>query len=237
MIRPRRRFRRLVPHAVLLVGALAVTATLAGALHVREVRVQGCRRFPALEVEGVLRTALGTPTVAARPDELRAAVRALPWVADAHVSVSLDGIVSCTVVERTPVAVATDGGEAQLVDGEGRLLGTAPGPLPRLRLVGFVPFPEERRAILRAVPALEAAWGERLESAQRLGPADVALTFAGAPCVVLADPAAPEAVGSAREVLAAWLAAHGAPPRRLDARLPHRLAVLPAAPTPAEAPS
>lgn len=231
MIRPRRPMRRLVPYTALLVGLLAVTATLAGALHVREVRVQGCRRFPAREVEEVLRTALGTPTVAARPGELREAVRALSWVADAQVSVSLDGIVSCTVAERIPAAVAEDGGEPRLVDGEGRLLGTAVGPLPSLRLSGFASFPEERQAILRAIPSLESAWGDRVEAVHRVGPADVALTFAGAPCVVLADPAAPDAVAVARQVLAAWVTSHGAPPRQLDARVPHRVAVLPAAPS------
>ncbi len=228
MIRLRRSLRPVARRAVLLVGLLALTATLAGALHVRQVKVRGCCRFAPAEVETVLRTALGTPTIAARPEELRGAVRALPWVEDAHVTVSLDGVVTCTVTERTPVAVAEDHGERRLVDGEGRFLGPATDPTPPLLLVGFAPFAEERQALLRAVPAFEAAWGEKLEKAVRLGPSDVALSFAGAPCPVLADPAAPERVAAARQVLLAWTAGAGAPPRRLDARIPSRVAVLPA---------
>jgi hypothetical protein len=237
VIPPRRSLRQLTGPAVVLGVLLACTATLAGALHVREIRVRGCQRFPAQEVENVLRTALGTPTVAARPDRLRGAVLAVPWVADAHVTVSLDGIVTCSVEERTPVAVAEDSGLRQLLDAEGRLLGPASYDVPPLLLEGFATVPEERAALLRAVAAMEAAWGGRLASARRLGPADVALRFAETPCLVLADPAAPERLSSARRVLAAWIAAAGTPPRRLDARLSDRVAVLPEAPTTAEEPS
>ncbi len=234
MIPSRWRLRRLAGPGALLGVLLVGTATLAGALHVREIRVQGCRRFPAQEVEKVLRTALGTPTVAARPERLRGAVLAVPWVADAHVAVSLDGIVTCSVAERTPVAVAEDGGRRQLLDAEGCLLGPAPPDAPPLLLRGFATVPEERAALLRALPALEAAWGGRVVTVHRLGPADVALRFANSPCLVLADPAAPGQLAAARRVLAAWLAATGTAPRRLDARLPDRVAVLPQPTAPAE---
>lgn len=230
MIRPRRPWRRLAGRAIVLLALLALTATLAAALHVREIRVTGCRRFPAREVELVLRTALGTPTVAARPDDLRTAVCAVRWVADARVRVSLDGIVSCTVEERVPVAVAEDVGGRTLLDATGRILGPAAGGEPGPVLTDFAPYPEERATVLAAVSDLEAAWGASLLAARRLGPADVALTFAGTDYPILADPRTPQAVATARRVATAWMAAMGAPPVRLDARLGDRVVVLPAPP-------
>lgn len=234
MIRPRRPWRRLAGRAFVLLVLLALTATLAAALHIREVRVTGCRRFPAREVEHVLRSALGTPTVAARPDDLRAAVRGVRWVSDAQVRVSLDGIVSCAVEERVPVAVAEDVGERALLDVSGKILGPAAGDAPALTLAGFAPYPDERAMVLAAVPRLEEAWGGRLIAARRLGPADVALTFADTAFPVLADPGAPECLAAARRVAAAWMASVGAPPMRLDARVRDRVLVLPAAPPPEE---
>ena len=58
-------------------------------------RWTGTHRFPATDIEAVLRSALGSPTLTVRPDDLREAVRGLPWIADAQVRISLDGVVSC----------------------------------------------------------------------------------------------------------------------------------------------
>jgi cell division septal protein FtsQ len=228
--RSRRSWRRLAVRLLPAVLLLAITATLAIALQVREVRVTGTHRFPAREVEVVLRAALGTPTVAARADDLRAKVRALPWVEDATVRVSLDGIVSCGVVERTPVAVAVDQGAPRLLDREGRLLGPAGTPGSLLELDGFAAYPEERAAVLASVAALQRFWDGRLERVERVGPHDVALRFANTPFPVLADPGNPQALATARRVLSAWLAAQNPPPLRLDARVAGRVAVLPAPP-------
>jgi len=226
----RRPWRRVLARAASLLALLAVTATLAAALQIREIRVTGTRRFPARAVEETLQGALGTPTVAARPEALRAAVRALPWIADAQVRVSLDGVVACTVVERTPVAIASDGGRTTLVDAEGRLLGPPGSQALTLTLEGFAPFPEERATLLAARAALEQAWAGPLTVARRRGPHDVELLFAGAPCPVLADPAQPANLGDARRLLPAWIADTGGPPLRLDARVAGRIAVLPAPP-------
>ena len=122
VVRRRRSLHKGLLRAATLVSLLAITATLATALQVRRVRVTGTHRFSATEVERELQSALGSPTLTARPDVLRAAARSLPWVADAQVHVSLDGVVSCQVTERTPVAVAVDGGQRQLVDSTGLLL-------------------------------------------------------------------------------------------------------------------
>ncbi len=229
-VRSRRSWRRLAVRLLPAVLLLALTATLAATLQVHEVRVTGTHRFPAREVEVVLRAALGTPTVAARADDLRAKVRALPWVEDATVRVSLDGIVSCGVVERTPVAVAVDQGVPRLLDREGRLLGPVGTLANLLELDGFAACPEERAVVLTSVKALQRSWDGRLERVERVGPHDVALHFVNTPFPVLADPGNPQGLAAARRVLSAWLAAQNPPPLRLDARVAGRVAVLPVPP-------
>jgi hypothetical protein len=228
IVRHRRSWRRLATHALPVLGVLALTATLAAALQVREVRITGVHRFPARDVEVVLRSALGTPMIAARPSELRASVRALPWVADATVHVSLDGVVSCAVIERTPVAVAVDNGTRRYLDAGGHVLAPAdPGPSP-LELDGFATHPSERASVLAAASRLERCWNDRLTRVDRQGPHDVALHFAGTPFPILADPGDPDSLVAARRVLDAWIAARLPLPLRMDARVGGRVALLPA---------
>ena len=232
-LRTRRLLPRIATRTLLVLGVIAVTATLAAALQVRRVRVTGTHRFPASEIEAVLDTALGTPTIAARAGELRARVCAVPWVADATVRISLDGVVSCTVVERTPVALAVDGGTRELLDAEGRVLGPARNDSLPLELDGFAPHPEERAVVLAIVPTLQGSWGDTLRRVERLGPRGVALQFAATPFPVLADPDDPRALAAARRVLEAWRTAGEPPPLRLDARVAGRVALAPA-PAPQE---
>jgi cell division septal protein FtsQ len=235
-VRGRRSWPRLAGRVLPAIALLGLTATLAAALQVREVRVTGTRLFPPREVEAVLQRALGTPTVAARAGDLRASVRALPWVEDATVRVSLDGIVSCAVVERTPVAVAVDHGPPRLVDREGRLLAPAEMPTSLLELDGFAAYPEERAAVLASVQALQRGWDGRLERVERLASHDVTLRFADTPFPVLADPGDPQGLRDARRVFTAWMRAHNPAPLRMDARVAGRIAVLPAPPVPKETP-
>jgi hypothetical protein len=209
-------------------GVLALTATLAVALQVREVRITGIHRFPAHEVEVVLRSALGTPTIAARPSELRASVRALPWVADATVRISLDGVVSCAVVERTPVAIAVDGGVRRYLDAGGHVLAPADPTAALLELDGFATHPSERASVLAAASRLERCWNDRLTRVDRQGPHDVALHFVATPFPILADPGHPDSLVAARRVLDAWIDARLPLPERMDARVGGRVALLPA---------
>jgi len=228
IVQRRRRWHRLGGRLAGVTIFLLLTATLATGLQIREIRVVGAVRFPAREVESSLRFALGIPTVAAPAEALRNAARAVPWVADAQVQVSVDGVVTCTVAERVPVATAVDGGRRMLADAEGHLLAPAGADAPPLELVGFGSAPEERAAVLAAVAAIEGNWGARLNRAERVGPSDVRLTFAGTACEVVVDPGAGDALVAARRVHAAWLAQTGAAPQRLDARASGRVAVLPA---------
>ena len=226
-VRHRSRWQRLGARALPAFVVLAAGVAIAAALQVRDVRVSGTHRFPVREVETALRAALGTPTIATRAGALRARVLEIPWVADASVQVSLDGVVSCAVTEREPDAVAVDGGVRRLVDSAGTILGAAADGTSLLELDGFGPFPEERAAVLAAVPACERAWGARVVSAQRIALNDVAFRFAGTPLPVLADPRRPDALREARRVLTAWTAKRPEP-ARIDARVAGLVAVLPA---------
>ncbi|MGE5236495.1 MAG: cell division protein FtsQ/DivIB [Acidobacteriota bacterium] len=228
----RRPHWRVLLRALPFLALLALTATLAGALQVRDIRVVGASRFPAREVELALRSALGTPTVAARPEALRELVQTVPWVKDARVRISLDGIVTCTVTERTPVAVAVDGSRRTLVDAAGELLGPAEPNVAGLELAGFGPYPVEREHVLARVAAWEEVWGAHLLRVVRVGPQDVELAFADTHCLILTDPADPALLTTARRVLAAWLADRRPEPVKIDVRLGTRVAVTPApAPT------
>jgi hypothetical protein len=234
LVRHRSTGRRALRLAIPLVLLLAVSGTLAVALQVHEIRVSGTNHFSVAEVEGALRVALGTPTIATRAERLREVVRTIPWVADASVRVSLDGIVSCAVAERTPVAQAFDNGAPLLLDAEGRILGPNAHDFGLLKLEGFAPYPEERAAALAAVDACQQAWSGRLERIERLGPNDVVLHFARTAFPVLADPARPELLERGRIVAAAWLASTQTLPLRVDARIGERIAVLPAPVPPSE---
>lgn len=216
--------------ALPLVAFVAVTATLASALQIRQVRVAGARRFPAREIETALRHVIGSPALQTRADELRNLVRTVPWVADATVHVSLDGIVSCLVSERVPVAVAVDGGARRFLDAEGRLLAPAgdAGGLPEL--AGWDGHPEERAAVLAAISELQRAWDGSVIRIDRVAPNDALVVFAAGPCPVLVDPGRPGALRDGRRALTAWQADSRAVPARLDVRVPGRIAILPAAP-------
>lgn len=230
IVRHRRRWRRLAVRLAAVGACAALTATLAAALQAHAIRVEGASRFRAADVESALRFALGTPTVALRAETLRDAARSVPWVADAQVQISIDGVVRCDVAERQPVATAVDGGSRSMLDAEGRLLGEPAGTIPGPELHGFAADAEGRAAVLRMVAGAERLWGARLLRAQRLGPRDVLLTFADSECVALVDPAAPERLEVARRVVAAWTAATQAPPQRVDVRVAGRVALLPVPP-------
>lgn len=236
LIRRRWPWRRVTVTVLVLVCVGVLGATLAAALQIREVRVEGPRRFPVAEVEKRLHAALGSMTLTVRATDLRDVVCELPWVEDATVRVTLDGTVHCQVREREPVACTRDGELLALVDARGHLLGPATGTTPGLELVGFAPHPTERVAVLAALPALAQTWGLDPVRVDRVGPRDVALWFPGVPCAVLVDPLQPAQLLLARRVLEAWLGAGEAAPQRLDARIANRVAVL-AAPAPTEDPA
>jgi hypothetical protein len=230
LVHHRHALRRILRYCVMAVVLGALTGTLALAVQVRRVRVGGASTFPSREVEQALASTVGERVLATSAEKLRERAMQVPWVADAVVRLSLDGTVSCQVTERRPVAVAVDGSRRQLVDREGNLLGDHELEAPLLELRGFAPYPAERAAALAAVPGLERFWGGRLVAMERLGARDVALEFADTPFHVVADPAQADLLATARAVAAAWTEKTQAAPQRVDARVPGRVALLPAPP-------
>jgi cell division septal protein FtsQ len=228
----RRPLRTLCLRAIPVIILAVLAGTLTAAVQLRHIRVVGPSHFSARDVVDVLRPALGRPTLAVRAEELRQRVRGLPWVGDAVVAVSLDGLITCTVAERTPVALLTDTIPLQLVDIEGRVLGSGVDHDHLLELRGFARHPEQLAEVLAARVEFEQRWGAALTSVTRLGPHDLVLQFAGSP-QLLVDPRKPQNLTSLRQVLAAWLATNRAAPERLDARVDGRVTVLPA-PEPVE---
>ncbi len=217
-LRRPRSWRRLAVKGAGALVACALFAGLAAGLQVRRVDVTGTRRFPAVQVERALESALGRPTVSVRAETLRDAVLALGWVADATVRIGFDGTVHCTVVERAPVAVAVDGARSMLLDADGRVLAAADGATVGPELHGFAAYPEQRRRVLRAMPTLERAWQAPVVEVDRLGPGDAAVRFANFDGIVVVDPARPDAVAEGRRVLQAWTRRQGLPPARIDVR-------------------
>lgn len=144
-VQGRRRLRRLVD-----LGLVALVATgFAGALwtpllDVDAVMVDGAARTGADTVRERSGISLGEPLIDV---DLRAAGRrigALPWVERVVLHRRVDGVVSISVAERTPVAAVGSGASAMLVDRDGRVLApvdTAPDVdgLPMLTGVEAVP--------------------------------------------------------------------------------------------------
>lgn len=224
----RRRPWRRVVFTLLVIVALAATAgTLVASLQVKDIQVAGARQFPAADVTRALDWAMGVPTVTLRADDLRSSLLALPWVADAAVRITLDGSILCTIQEKSPAAVAIDGLDRLLLDELGTALGAESGASGLLELSGFAGFPDDRAAALAVRDRLESHWGAPLLRLERRGLRVGRLTFADTPVVVDADLTCPEAVQSARAVLAAWSLDRRPLPSRLDVRVPGRVVVQP----------
>lgn len=236
IVRHRQSWKRTVRVGLILVAGAILTTTLGMAFQVRRVLVEGTRRFGTTEVETALQPALGSMSLTVRAADLRDAVLEVPWVEEASVRVSLDGVVHCLVREREPVAVAIDGAVVSLVDATGHLMGAPHGVLPELELVDFAPFPEERATLLASLPSLQRAWGAPVRRALRLGFSNVALSFPNVSCPILVDPTSESQLRLARRVLETWQRDTHSAPQRLDARVDGRVAVLPA-PEPVETPS
>jgi hypothetical protein len=137
-----------------LVVALAVAVALVGAafavsrsplLAVRTVEVVGAEHETAAEVAAVAGLASHPAMLSLDPAALARRIETLPWVASARVSRRWPSTVTVEVSERTAVGVAAEswaggatyaavaaGSPVVLVDGTGRVLGTAAGTVPGL---------------------------------------------------------------------------------------------------------
>ncbi len=123
----RRRLQRLADLAVLAAaGAGFLLALRSPLLDVDRIEVRAGARVGADQVRRAAAVPLGTQLVDLDLGGIGTRVAALPWVDEVQVGRDLDGTVSVSVTERTPVARLEQTGSAPLlVDGEGRVLGPA----------------------------------------------------------------------------------------------------------------
>lgn len=93
-------------------------------LALREVLVQGRGRTTQEELMAALGLELGTPILALDPNELRARLEALPWIAHAKVERRLPDTLFIAVEEREPLALWQHEGRIALIDTEGAVIDT-----------------------------------------------------------------------------------------------------------------
>jgi len=141
--RRRRRRRRLLALAlVVTVVAAGWLATRTALLDVDAIEVDGAQRVAPADVVAASGVRPGDPLVGVDTSAAAARVEELAWVRTAQVGRGIDGRVTVTVTERTPVAtLATDlVGGAVLVDDTGRVLGPVDGaPDELVELAGVEP--------------------------------------------------------------------------------------------------
>lgn len=115
---------------VLIIGMIALSRT--SLAHARRLEVAGASALSRSDVVGL--SGLGRRTNVLWFDERAAEdrLRADPWVADADVSISWPFTIEISVIEREPVAVATDGLRTVLVAGDGTALSGAAYPVKQL---------------------------------------------------------------------------------------------------------
>jgi cell division protein FtsQ len=125
--------------ALLLLGASGLLYHVAASedFRIASVRVSGTRLLTDAEVEAVAAVS-GVNIFWLRQEEVARRLRAMPAVESVRVGAYLPNRFLIQVGERTAVAAWLAGGEAWLVDADGRVLRAAPAPpaLPTLRDVG-----------------------------------------------------------------------------------------------------
>lgn len=125
----RRRLRRLLVLVVVVtVAGTAWVLARSPLLDVDDVVVEGAVQTPTEEVLAAVGARPGDQLLDVDVDAARARLEALPWVADASVSVDWPSAVRVSVRERVPAALGWRAdGTGWLVDAEGRVLGPARG--------------------------------------------------------------------------------------------------------------
>lgn len=138
------RIRRPVGLRRSLVGALAVVAIAAGAFalsrsslpHARAIRVTGARHLSRAEVVELAGVSRATNLVWLDEGAIERRLETEPWIAEAGVGIAFPATIRLAIVERVPVAFATDGVARVLVAADGTTLGSATRTrgLPRIEL-------------------------------------------------------------------------------------------------------
>jgi cell division protein FtsQ len=100
----------------------AIAAASDVGLRVDEILVVGRRQTTRDELMQALRLTRGAPILAFDPQDARARVEALDWIAEASVERLLPDTVLLTVKEREPLAIWQHEGRYALIDGQGTVI-------------------------------------------------------------------------------------------------------------------
>ena len=180
-------WRRVVPGALLaaLVGVPSAYSAAGGVqraagFRVSTIVVNGTHWASEGEVRGAAEPFRGQHILALDLDAARAALRALPWIADVQLRRVLPSTLEVRVRERTPVGIARVGRRLYLVDRDGVLLDDYGPRFSELRLAivdglegrgGAVEEIDRRRAALAARLIRQVSGHEDL--AERISQIDV----------------------------------------------------------------
>jgi cell division septal protein FtsQ len=140
----RRRLRRLVVLAALLLVAVGLLASLgSSSFGVREadVRVSGNVYTDQVALRAAIDSVIGTPVILVDTEALEAEIEAIPWVDEASVRTDLPYGLVIDISEREPVLSYPGPDDLfRVLDGEGRVLDVIDGwPFEYLLLVGVEP--------------------------------------------------------------------------------------------------
>ena len=140
----RRRLRRLVVLAALLLVAVGLLASLgSSSFGVREadVRVSGNVYTDQVALRAAIDAVIGTPVILVDTEALEAEIEAIPWVDEASVRTDLPYGLVIDISEREPVLSYPGPDDLfRVLDGEGRVLDVIDGwPFEYLLLVGVEP--------------------------------------------------------------------------------------------------
>jgi cell division protein FtsQ len=125
---PRRIARRRVRWVVVSVAAMVGVGALLGvsrtsAFHARGIEVTGASTLSRAQVVRASGLDLRTNVLWLDEGEVERRLEAEPWIAHSDVSVAFPFSIEIAVVERVPVAIATDGVSSVLIASDGTALG------------------------------------------------------------------------------------------------------------------
>lgn len=146
--------------SVALLALVVWAAFWSPLLSVRDVKLTGATHTTSDEIAAAAGLGSDDNLLLLSADEVVAAARTLPWVADAEVERRLPGTVKVKVVERKPALVVSLGAARWTIDSHGHVLQTGQSE-PGLPVVGGVEVGEIKPGVKLDAPVMQevlATW-------------------------------------------------------------------------------
>lgn len=233
-----------------VVGLVAVAAIAGGFFlsrssfaHARGIEVSGTDHLSRSEIVGLAAVSKATNVLWLDDGSIERSLETHPWVADAEVHVGLPATIRIEIVERTPVAVVSDGLGRTLVAADGTPLGAATRipdlPTIHLPMTGGVDgraWPDGATAIAygarpsprgaaAALGAMDPELRADVVSVRVLVDGTMTMRLGSGVHVRYGDRAAPAAKARALERILAWGRATGEPVANVNVASPRTPAV------------